>query len=196
MFVNECQNASQAPAFLNQGFAEYNVSSIGDKTVLLSLMVFESGGFNYNRTKSPPLIVKYIRTAKTLLTEPQDLDSSRKQQYQLSSRCVAVPEDVFRRESDEDADEEVATVRNRNANVPRLSSSSTSSSTPEKQQLHTYKYSASSCHAIIHEKLFETLVDSCTLHSSHCEVRFRKSRFAQVSVQSLSAPTSIRLQRK
>ncbi|THV00881.1 hypothetical protein K435DRAFT_837116 [Dendrothele bispora CBS 962.96] len=53
-FVDECRNASQALPFLNQGFTEYNISSVGEKAALLSLMVFESGGFKYDKNHFPP----------------------------------------------------------------------------------------------------------------------------------------------
>ncbi|KIK69393.1 hypothetical protein GYMLUDRAFT_152604 [Collybiopsis luxurians FD-317 M1] len=52
-FVDECRTAAQALPFVNKGFADYNITSIGEKAALLSLMSFESGGFQFNVNHFP-----------------------------------------------------------------------------------------------------------------------------------------------
>ncbi|KAF7305791.1 hypothetical protein HMN09_00732900 [Mycena chlorophos] len=47
-FPTECRNATQAAPFVNNGFREYNLTSTGEKAALLSLMIFESGGFAFD----------------------------------------------------------------------------------------------------------------------------------------------------
>jgi hypothetical protein len=50
-FAEECRNATQSAPLLNQAFAEYNISSTGEKAALLSLMVFETGNFMFDRNQ-------------------------------------------------------------------------------------------------------------------------------------------------
>ncbi|KAJ7049927.1 hypothetical protein C8F01DRAFT_1001453 [Mycena amicta] len=51
-FPAECRNATQAAPFVNEGFWKYHISSIGEKAALLSLMIFESGGFAFDINQS------------------------------------------------------------------------------------------------------------------------------------------------
>ncbi|KAJ3713134.1 hypothetical protein C8R42DRAFT_552034, partial [Lentinula raphanica] len=52
-FLDECRTAAQALPFVNKGFADYNITTLGEKAALLSLMSFESGGFQFNINHSP-----------------------------------------------------------------------------------------------------------------------------------------------
>ncbi|KAK7448863.1 hypothetical protein VKT23_013593 [Stygiomarasmius scandens] len=52
-FADECRNATDALPFINQGFSDYNVTSIGEKAAILSLMVFETGNFSFDRNHFP-----------------------------------------------------------------------------------------------------------------------------------------------
>ncbi|KAJ6594518.1 hypothetical protein B0H19DRAFT_919745 [Mycena capillaripes] len=47
-FPSECRTAEQAAPFVNQAFRDYNIVSNGEKAALLSLMLFESGGFAFD----------------------------------------------------------------------------------------------------------------------------------------------------
>ncbi|KAJ7782470.1 hypothetical protein DFH07DRAFT_1010785 [Mycena maculata] len=47
-FPAECRTAAQAAPFVNQGFNKYNITTVGEKAALLSLMLFESGGFAFD----------------------------------------------------------------------------------------------------------------------------------------------------
>ncbi|KAF5337667.1 hypothetical protein D9758_013022 [Tetrapyrgos nigripes] len=53
-FAEECRNSTDALPLINQGFADYNISSVGEKAALLSLMVFETGNFSFDRNHFPP----------------------------------------------------------------------------------------------------------------------------------------------
>ncbi|KAF7357879.1 hypothetical protein MVEN_00834100 [Mycena venus] len=52
-FPDECRIAKQAAPFINQAFCDYNIVTTGEKAALLSLMLFESGGFEYNINHFP-----------------------------------------------------------------------------------------------------------------------------------------------
>ncbi|KAF9029582.1 hypothetical protein BDP27DRAFT_1246585 [Rhodocollybia butyracea] len=52
--VDECRTAAQALPFVNKGFSDYNITTIGEKAALLSLMAFESGGFQFNINDGNP----------------------------------------------------------------------------------------------------------------------------------------------
>ncbi|KAJ4488869.1 hypothetical protein C8J55DRAFT_423313 [Lentinula edodes] len=52
-FLDECRTAAQALPFVNKGFADYNITTVGEKAALLSLMSFESGGFQFNINHFP-----------------------------------------------------------------------------------------------------------------------------------------------
>ncbi|KAJ7879540.1 hypothetical protein B0H14DRAFT_2436161 [Mycena olivaceomarginata] len=52
-FPDECRTAKQAAPFINQAFCDYNISSNGERAALLSLILFESGGFEYNMNHFP-----------------------------------------------------------------------------------------------------------------------------------------------
>ncbi|KAJ3844006.1 hypothetical protein F5878DRAFT_574068 [Lentinula raphanica] len=52
-FLDECRTAAQALPFVNKRFADYNITTLGEKAALLSLMSFESGGFQFNINHSP-----------------------------------------------------------------------------------------------------------------------------------------------
>jgi hypothetical protein len=47
-FPDECCIAKQAAPFINQAFRDYNISTNGERAALLSIILFESGGFEYN----------------------------------------------------------------------------------------------------------------------------------------------------
>ncbi|KAJ3996794.1 hypothetical protein F5050DRAFT_1570794 [Lentinula boryana] len=51
--LDECRTAAQALPFVNKGFSDYNITSVGEKAALLSLMSFESGGFQFNINHFP-----------------------------------------------------------------------------------------------------------------------------------------------
>ncbi|KAK7043166.1 hypothetical protein VNI00_008520 [Paramarasmius palmivorus] len=52
-FPEECRDASQALPFVNKAFSDYNITTIGEKAALLSLMAFESGNFEFNINHFP-----------------------------------------------------------------------------------------------------------------------------------------------
>ncbi|KAF5381128.1 hypothetical protein D9757_009421 [Collybiopsis confluens] len=52
-FLDECRTAAQALPFVNKGFSDYNITSLGEKAAMLSLMAFESGGFQFNVNHFP-----------------------------------------------------------------------------------------------------------------------------------------------
>lgn len=47
-FVDECRYATQAAPFVTKAFSDYNITTSGEQAALLSLMLFESGGFQFN----------------------------------------------------------------------------------------------------------------------------------------------------
>lgn len=47
-FPAECRTAAQAVPFINQAFSDYNVTTVGERAALLSLMLFETGGFKFD----------------------------------------------------------------------------------------------------------------------------------------------------
>ncbi|KAJ6625389.1 hypothetical protein B0H10DRAFT_1783248 [Mycena sp. CBHHK59/15] len=47
-FPDECRTAEQAVPFVNQAFKDFNIVTDGEKAALLSLMLFESGGFAFD----------------------------------------------------------------------------------------------------------------------------------------------------
>ncbi|OCK85121.1 hypothetical protein K432DRAFT_377960 [Lepidopterella palustris CBS 459.81] len=49
----ECRTADQAVPYIAQSFATYGVMTPGEQAALLALMLFESGGFKYNKNHYP-----------------------------------------------------------------------------------------------------------------------------------------------
>ncbi|KAJ6538830.1 hypothetical protein DFH09DRAFT_1323496 [Mycena vulgaris] len=47
-FPSECRTADQAAPFVNQAFRDFGLVTNGEKAALLSLMLFESGGFAFD----------------------------------------------------------------------------------------------------------------------------------------------------
>ncbi|KAJ7467086.1 hypothetical protein FB451DRAFT_404902 [Mycena latifolia] len=47
-FPSECRTAEQAAPFVNQAFRDFGIVTNGEKAALLSLMLFESGGFAFD----------------------------------------------------------------------------------------------------------------------------------------------------
>ncbi|KAL0952145.1 hypothetical protein HGRIS_008761 [Hohenbuehelia grisea] len=52
-FADECRTAEQAAPFVNQAFVDYNITSRGEKAAMLSLMLFESGNFRFDKNHFP-----------------------------------------------------------------------------------------------------------------------------------------------
>jgi len=52
-FPDECRTAAQAAPFINQAFSDYNITSLGEKVALLSLMLFETSGFEFDTNHFP-----------------------------------------------------------------------------------------------------------------------------------------------
>ncbi|KAF7322159.1 hypothetical protein MKEN_00740100 [Mycena kentingensis (nom. inval.)] len=52
-FPDECRNATQAAPFVDKAFADFGINTAGEKAALLSLMLFESGGFAFNVNHFP-----------------------------------------------------------------------------------------------------------------------------------------------
>ncbi|KAE9403093.1 hypothetical protein BT96DRAFT_878919 [Gymnopus androsaceus JB14] len=52
-FLDECRTAAQALPFVNKAFSDYNITTVGEKAALLSLMAFESEGFQFNVNHFP-----------------------------------------------------------------------------------------------------------------------------------------------
>jgi hypothetical protein len=50
-FADECRNATEALPFINQGFVDYNITTLGEKAAILSLMVFETGNFSFDKNQ-------------------------------------------------------------------------------------------------------------------------------------------------
>ena len=50
-FPEECATADHAAPFINDGFAQFGIESVGEKAAILSLMMFETGNFKYNRNQ-------------------------------------------------------------------------------------------------------------------------------------------------
>lgn len=50
-FADECRTAEQATPFVNAAFGKYDIATLGEQVALLSLMLFESGGFQFNRNQ-------------------------------------------------------------------------------------------------------------------------------------------------
>ncbi|KAJ7587099.1 hypothetical protein C8J56DRAFT_91556 [Mycena floridula] len=51
--TDECRTATQAVPFINKAFTDFNITTRGEKAALLSLMLFESGGFKFNTNQFP-----------------------------------------------------------------------------------------------------------------------------------------------
>jgi hypothetical protein len=49
----ECHTAAQAADPINKSFEKYGIKTAGEQAALLSLMLFESQGFAYNRNHFP-----------------------------------------------------------------------------------------------------------------------------------------------
>ncbi|KAF3938727.1 hypothetical protein ABW19_dt0201077 [Dactylella cylindrospora] len=52
-FQEECRTAVQAAPFVSKAFSDFNINTIGERAALLSLMIFESGNFQFNRNHYP-----------------------------------------------------------------------------------------------------------------------------------------------
>ncbi|KAF4604440.1 hypothetical protein EYR40_001620 [Pleurotus pulmonarius] len=52
-FTDECRTAEQAAPFINKAFDDYAISSVGEKAAILSLMLFETGDFKFDRNHFP-----------------------------------------------------------------------------------------------------------------------------------------------
>ncbi|KAJ8516215.1 hypothetical protein ONZ45_g6451 [Pleurotus djamor] len=52
-FPEECRTAEQSAPFVNQGFADFNITTKGEKAAILSLMLFESGNFKFDINHFP-----------------------------------------------------------------------------------------------------------------------------------------------
>lgn len=50
-FASECRTADQAAPFVNAGFQQFGINTVGEKAALLSLMIFETGGFRFDRNQ-------------------------------------------------------------------------------------------------------------------------------------------------
>jgi hypothetical protein len=54
-FPAECRTAEQAAPFVNQAFRDFGLVTDGEKAALLSLMLFESGGFKFDINQFVPI---------------------------------------------------------------------------------------------------------------------------------------------
>ncbi|KAJ7624142.1 hypothetical protein B0H17DRAFT_963938 [Mycena rosella] len=79
-FPGECRTAKQAAPFVNQAFRDFGIVTAGEKAALLSLMLFESGGFEFDINHSLNTPVQWTRN---LMTFPFIL------QYALDTPSVA-----------------------------------------------------------------------------------------------------------
>lgn len=52
-FPDECRDASQAADPINKSFEKYGLNTTGERAAALALMLYESGGFRYNRNHFP-----------------------------------------------------------------------------------------------------------------------------------------------
>ncbi|KAF3932565.1 hypothetical protein ABW20_dc0105291 [Dactylellina cionopaga] len=52
-FAGECRTAKQAAPFIAQSFSKYKIETVGEAAAILSIMLYESGGFQYNRNHFP-----------------------------------------------------------------------------------------------------------------------------------------------
>ncbi|KAH8831346.1 hypothetical protein DL96DRAFT_1587412 [Flagelloscypha sp. PMI_526] len=52
-FADECRNAEQAAPLLNGGFDQFGITSVGEKAAILSLLMFESGNFAFDKNHFP-----------------------------------------------------------------------------------------------------------------------------------------------
>ncbi|KAF9491584.1 hypothetical protein BDN71DRAFT_1398133 [Pleurotus eryngii] len=52
-FTDECRTAEQAAPFINKAFNDYAIASVGEKAAILSLMLFETGDFKFDRNHFP-----------------------------------------------------------------------------------------------------------------------------------------------
>jgi hypothetical protein len=50
-FADECRTAANSVDFVNKGFVSFNVTTIGEKAALLSLMLFETGNFRFQKNQ-------------------------------------------------------------------------------------------------------------------------------------------------
>ncbi len=62
-FTNECRTAEQAAPFINKAFDDYAISSVGEKAAILSLMLFETGDFKFDRNQYVALLHHYCNVA-------------------------------------------------------------------------------------------------------------------------------------
>ncbi|KAJ3887000.1 hypothetical protein GG344DRAFT_56497 [Lentinula edodes] len=87
-FLDECRTAAQALPFVNKGFADYNITTVGEKAALLSLMSFESGGFQFNINHTPFL------SKQTLALIPNIKHNKSKSNISLSSLSNNLPDET------------------------------------------------------------------------------------------------------
>lgn len=52
-FPDECRDASQAADPINKSFDKYGLNTTGERAAAVALMLYESGGFRYNRNHFP-----------------------------------------------------------------------------------------------------------------------------------------------
>ncbi|KAF7441406.1 hypothetical protein PC9H_001756 [Pleurotus ostreatus] len=52
-FTDECRTAEQAAPFINKAFNDYAIASVGEKAAILSLMLFETGEFKFDKNHFP-----------------------------------------------------------------------------------------------------------------------------------------------
>jgi hypothetical protein len=50
-FADECRTAEQSAPFVNAGFQQFGINTVGEQAALLSLMLFETGGFKFDRNQ-------------------------------------------------------------------------------------------------------------------------------------------------
>jgi len=52
-FADECRTAVQAAPAINNAFTTYGITTLGEQATILSIMGFETGGFQYERNHLP-----------------------------------------------------------------------------------------------------------------------------------------------
>ncbi|KAJ7140497.1 hypothetical protein C8R43DRAFT_928463 [Mycena crocata] len=98
-FPSECRTAEQAAPFVNQAFRDFGIVTNGEKAALLSLMLFESGGFKFDINHSlntPGQGTRNLMTFPFILEYALDTPSVAAQAQALAggNAAAAVPPDT------------------------------------------------------------------------------------------------------
>jgi hypothetical protein len=64
-FADECADAATAATAISNSFTKYKITEVGEQAALVSIMLFESGNFKYNKNHFPGVVGQGTRNMQS-----------------------------------------------------------------------------------------------------------------------------------